>query len=264
MKINIINLSNIPWIISKEELNLWLSYIKSIGFFIDEYNINNIDYNINLFNSLLKKNSNEIILFSSWWFNAINNIYSIEKFIWKWKKIILWFSDTLHIQTKFFNNSNVYNIYGITLRNIFDLDQIEKDLLLNFIHKQVFITALRIESEKYNSINGIIYWWQLMIFITVIDIYWIKINTWDILYLEFHWMEDYLIEYYLNVLKIKWIYNKISWIILEDKISNYDKDKLIIYFNNNWVNNIYSLNWVSFIPFYKNITINKWELILNQ
>ena len=263
MKISIINISDYPAIISTEEENKWLSFLNINNFSVCKSNLDIQLSNITDLNLLLKSDFYELILFSSGWFNAINNTNLINKQIGNWKKIIIWFSDTLHIQAIFYNDNNVYNIYGITLRNIYELNKIEKEVLINFIEKQVFQTYLIEDFSKQAIILGRLHWWHLMILLTVIDLYWIEIFEWDILYLEFHWIEEYFIYYYLDVLKNKWIFNKIWWIILDKEIDNINKLKLIKYFCDNWINNIYSLWKISFLPFYKNVIIENWKLILN-
>ena len=264
MKLNIINISDFPAIISLDEKNKWLFFLKK----------NNIDYdisfewdkewNIDEINSLLENNIEEAILFSSWWFDTINNIDIIWKNIGKAKKVLIWFSDTLHLQAKFYNIYNIFNIYGLTLSNICELNNKNKEVLFNLVKNQNF--EIELHNEVINDVNiyGRLHWGHLMIFINILDIYWIKIIDWDILYLEFHWMEDYFIKYYLDILKNKWVFNKISWIILDREIDNYDKEELLKYFSKNWVNNIYSLNDVNFLPFYKNINIINWKLTLDK
>ncbi len=260
--INIINISDFPAMISDEELNRWLDFLKENKYNIKELSLNKKEKALSILNALLMSNNDEIILFSSWWFDAINNINLVGNNIWNWKKFLIGFSDTLHIQSKFYNYNNIYIVYGITLRNIFHLSNDSKNTLFNFIDKQTFNITLESNLVHNNILTGTLYWWHLMIFINILDIYWIEVLNWDILYLEFHGMEDYFISYYLNVLKVKWVFQKISGVILDKKLDNFDKNKLVRYFSDNGINNIYSLDNIDFLPFYKKITIDWWNIIM--
>jgi len=262
ININIINVSDFPAIISSYEINTWKDFLIANNFQIENYSLNEKEESFEVFNSVLKSNEDEVILFSSWWFDTVNNIDLVIQNPWKWNKILVGFSDTLHIQSKFYNNNNFYILYGITLRNVFELNNYSKRILFNFIENQTFNINIQENIIKNNEIIWRLHWWHLMIFINIIDIYWIEILNWDILYLEFHWMEDYFIKYYLDILKIKWVFKKLSWIILDKDIDNYNKNELIDYLSNNWVPNIYSLDKIDFLPFYKNVTIKKWNLIM--
>lgn len=260
MKINIVNISDFPAQISFDEKKKWLFFINDNDIFISD-NINS-DKNTNIkeINKLLESDDNKSILFSSWWFDTINNVNQIWNNIWIWNKILIWFSDTLHLQAKFFNKDNVFNIYGITLRNIFELNNYNKNLLFEFLNNQKFTINLLCYETKNNNISGRLHWWHLMIFITILDIYLLEVIEDDIIYLEFHWMEEYFIKYYLDILKYKWVFNKISWIILDEKIDNIEIEYLLSYFSQNWVENIYALSETHFLPFYKSVNIKEWQL----
>ncbi len=259
MNISIINISDFPAIISDyEELN-WINYLKVQWFMVNDYDLSTEMQNIEKLNSLLLNDNTEIVLFSSWWFNAINNINKIVSDAWKNNKVLIWFSDTLHIQWKFHDYENIYCIYWFTLRNIFELTDIETNMLLNFIKNKDYNTLLKVHKSWNNIISWKIYWWHLMIFINLLSIYKIDNLEWCILFLEFHWMEDYFIYYYLDFLKINNIFSKISWIILD-----VEDIKLIEYFKNNNVLNIYSLWKIRYLPIFKEVIINKWNLMMQK
>ncbi len=255
MKINIINISDFPAKIYLEEIEKAEYFFKENNIITEKYNFINKKVNLKKLKSVLESSGNEVILFSSWWIDAINNMKSIWNNIWTWIKVLLWFSDTLHIQGIFHNYKNIFNIYWVTFRNIFELSKTEKTMLFDFIEHQKYSTKLKIHSLKNDNIAGKIYGWDIIIFINLLSLI-TEINLkGSILFLEFHSVEESCIYYYLDFLKVKWIFSIISWIILDK-----DNPKIISYLQKNDIENIYSLSNISFIPLYKKVEIKKWIL----
>ena len=260
MDISILNLSDIPAKISDKDYESGIKKLKEMWYNIHDYLSSNesADKNISTFNTILSDDENSCILFSSWWTSAINYINKINTDNIKWTNILLGFSDILHILSRFDKIENVFCLYGLTLRNVWDLSLNEKKNLNSFIMNQ------QLEFE----INQIVWWdefhWKIfgghaLIFSQIFEYFDFQLEG-SLLFLEFHGMEEYLIEYILDVLNWKWVFTKIKWVILNQWEMSWIIEKLRALD----VNNIYSLKDVSLIPLYKDITISWWKLLMGN
>jgi|GEM_PF-2708411 len=96
-----------------------------------------------------------------------------------------------------------------------------------------------------------------MVFFTTLGIYDITLDR-DILYLEFHGMPEYLVYYYLDILKARGLFRKVSSIIIDKNPGdNIDKKRLMDYLYRLEKMNIYMTKNASFFPFYKTVNIKK-------
>ena len=257
MDISILNLSDIPAKISDQEHESGIKELKEMWYNIHDYLSSNesADKNISTFNNILSNDADSCILFSSWWTSAINYINKINTDNIKWTNILLGFSDILHILSRFDKIENVFCLYGPTLRNVWDLSLNEKKNLNSFIMNQC------LEFE----INQIVWWdelrWKIfgghaLIFSQIFEYFDFQIEG-SLLFWEFHGMEEYLVNYVLDVLNLKWVFLKIKWVILDSWVDSWIIERL----RSLNIHNIYSLKDVSLIPLYKDITIS-WEKLL--
>lgn len=264
MKIYIINISSSPAHISSLELQQGISFLENNWFEVCTYDLNSRDYNIDTLNQVMSSEGDSIILFSSGWFDAINNMKYITETSKSWKKTLLWFSDTLHIQSKYHNVGNVLNVYGITLRNIFLLTEEQKIVFFKLIYSECFYAKLT-EEKMHSSlrIKWRLFGWHIMIFVTTLEAYSISLNSEDILYLEFHDLSEHLIYYYIDVLNMKGILKNISGVIIDQNSNlSINKKSLVDYLYELAEINIYSCENIGFFPLYKTVIIEKWNLTL--
>lgn len=260
MDISILNLSDIPAKISNQEYETGIIELKEMWYSICDYLTENedIDKNISTFNKILSSNGNSCILFSSWWSSAINYINKINADNIKWTNTLLGFSDILHIFSVFNKVENVFCLYGSTLRNIWDLTINEKKSLNSFIMNQ----QLEFEINQivwWDKFHWKIFWWHALIFSQIFEYFDFQIEG-NLLFLEFHGMEEYLIKYILDVLNLKWVFSKIKWVILNQWVEPWIIEKL----KSLNVHSIYLLNDVSLIPLYKDVTISWWNFLMEN
>lgn len=260
MNISILNLSDIPAKISDQEYEIGVEELRKMWYTIRGYlSVNeDIDRNVSTLNNILSNDEDSCILFSSWWNSAINYIKKISTNDIKRTNILLWFSDILHIFSIFNKVKNVFCLYGATLRNIGDLSVNEKKNLSSFISNQ----------ELEFGIKQIVWWdkyhWKIfgghaLIFSQLFEYFNFEME-WELLFLEFHGMEEYLIKYILDVLNLKWVFSKIKWVILNQWIEPWIIEKL----KSLDIHSIYLLNDVSLIPLYKDVTISWWKLLMKN
>ena len=213
MKIHILNLSNTPAYIQEDEINKWLNFIKQHWFEYKFYEDTLYDSNkwIEIFNEIIESDQESIILFTSWWFDSVNKLKYLTRNVWNWNKYLLWFSDLLHIQYKYIAYDNVFNIYWITLRNIFELKKKEINALFNFYKYWKFDLSEFLDENLYNweKLIG----WHIMIFSLFYDHFELPLDNMS-LFLEAHWLESYYINYLFDVLKYKWVLDRINSIVL--------------------------------------------------
>ena len=260
MDISILNLSDIPAKISNQEYETGIEELREMWYSIRDYLSENedIDRNVSTFNNILSSDENSCILFSSWWNSAINYIKKINTNDIKWTNILLWFSDILHIFSVFDKVENVFCLYGPTLRNIWDLSINEKKNLNSFISNQ----ALEFEIQQvmwWDEYHCKIFGGHALIFSQLFEYFNFEME-WGLLFLEFHWMEEYLIKYILNVLNLKWVFSKIKWVILNQWVEPWIIENL----KSLDMHSIYLLNDVSLIPLYKDVTISWWKLLMGN
>ena len=262
MKVYIINISDSPASISLEETKKGESFLQDNKYIYENKSTLARKESITLFNDILKSWEKEIILFSSWGTQSINNTYSLGNEIW-YEKIIIWFSDTLHIQAKYHDSESILNIYWITLRNIFLLVGDNLKLFQSYINDKEYKISLHVEYEKEKQISWRIYGGHLMIFVTTLLMYNAYPKNGDILYLEFHGIPSNFIYYYLNILKNKWVFDLCSWVICDIGFdADIDRDTIIKYMWEIKGINIYIADSIPFIPLYQKMNIQKWLLTL--
>ncbi len=264
MKVHIINISDFPAHISTEEQEKWEQFLQENNYMYENHIALSSKKSTTLFHELLSSQNTEMILFSSGWFHAINQVSRWLDRVWS-EKIIIWFSDTLHIQAKYSQYDNVFNVYGLTMRNIFLLWEKHKNLLHSCIYQKKYIYQLIPLKEYKNSISGKVFWGHIMIFVTTLLLYNIYPKKGDILYLEFHGMEEYLISYYLDILKNLWVFKLCSGIIFDLGFNiSFEREAVEKYTIDIPDTNIYIVYQIAFIPLYKKMNIDTWYLILQN
>jgi hypothetical protein len=249
MNIDIINLSDVPAKFSQEELELGERIISSLWFTPKIHKDTFLDNGLKVFNSFMDKQEESIILFSSWWIESVNNIQWLNIFKPSQRKILLWFSDLLHIQSAFHNYESVESLYGITLRNIWELNQDEYGQLKEFLLNRRL--SLSIEHiSKSIDFSWKIFGGHLLIFSQIYEYFHFDLHN-SLLYLEFHGMEEYMIDYIIDVLKLKNIFFDIYWVILEEDIN----ENIIYKLQNAGSKHIYKLKGFSYLLLFQQIHI---------
>ncbi len=259
MDISILNLSDIPAKISTQEYETGVRKLKKMWYTVHDYLFDKKDANnISVFNNILSNNENACILFSSGGTCAINYIKTVNTTDIKGIKTLVWYSDILHILSNYDKTDNVFCLYGLTLRSICELSEREMKKLNSFIlNHQLESEIQQIVWQKDYSWK--IFGWHALIFSQIFEYFHFQLK-WSLLFLEFHGMEWYLIEYIIDVLALKWVLSIINWIILEKWIDS----RIIEKFKSFNISNIYLLMDISFIPLYKNVTISWWKLLMKD
>jgi muramoyltetrapeptide carboxypeptidase LdcA involved in peptidoglycan recycling len=99
---------------------------------------------------------------------------------------------------------------------------------------------------------------HLLIFSQIYEYFQFNIHN-TLLYLEFHWMEEYMIEYIINILALKNIFSQITWIIFEENIDI----NIIHKFQKIWIKNVYKLKWFSYLPLFQEVII-EWNSLIYE
>lgn len=258
MKINVINISDVDAKISQEEIIKWVNMLQSIWYDTIVHNQTFTKTSMQIFNKILQENSESILLFSSGWTAAINNMsWAIASNEVQFRKIMIWYSDTLHIQYKYAQNPLVNNLYGFTLRNIDTLSNKEKKQIINFIK----YNKLNLKIKKIigsDNVSWKIFWWYGMIFSYIYDYYNCSLEN-NLIYLEFHWLEQYLISYIIDVMHLKGMFKNIAGVILDEIYDPIVVEKLKWW----WVLNIYTLQGYRFLPLFLHVNI-QWTNLIYQ
>lgn len=259
MDLYILNLSDQKAKISEKEKIEWLRYLewKWVSPIFFEDSLSKIEKNLNIFNTLALNNKNNSILVTSWWYESINYYNSLNATV-TWSLNFIWFSDLLHLMYRYHDYSNVLCIYGLTLRNISELSEIEWKKLIWLIESQKFEEKLEIVSHKSNW-DWLVYGWFILIFLNMILFQ--KIEVKDVyLYLEFHWLDERFAIYYIDFLNIVWLFRSNKWVILNFTWYAFEKSVLTEHILQ-FTNNVY-ISHSKFIPLFHKVTITKWNLIL--
>lgn len=260
MDLNILNLSDKKAKISKREVIKWLKFLESkwVNTIFTENQLIDIEKNLSKFNTLAKSDIHKTILVTSWWIESINYFNSLDDKI-NWCLILIWFSDVLHLMYKYYLNDNVMNIYWLTLRNVFELNNKDWNQLTKLINSNEYKLKLNTIQHDYND-SWFVYGWHILIFLNMILSQKIKVKD-SYLYLEFHWLDENFAKYYIDLLNFNWLFNLNKWVILNFHWYNLNKNIIINYLLP-LAKNIYHTN-TKFFPLFKEIKIEKWNLMLN-
>jgi hypothetical protein len=256
---HILNLSDNQAKISDFEKNTWLQYLKSkeVDYIFSEENLVEITRNLDAFNKLAGNGLRNTILATSWWFESINYFNSLDAKITGWLNF-LWFSDLLHLMYRYYDCINVLCIYGLTLRNISELSEKEWGQLTVLLESGKFTEKLDIVGNINNG-DGRVHGWHILIFINMILLQKIEIKD-CYLYLEFHWLDERLIIYYIDFLNTLWLFQKNKWIIISFVWCSLEEGiitgRILRYTNNLYISRS------AFFPLFKQITITQWNLML--
>ncbi len=252
-KIHVLNLSDIKAKISDTEIDQWLSAIKDMWYDPILYKETLLESWINVFEQIMKDDWESIILFTS---GGVSAIQYVEKLMIKQKiknrKILIWYSDLQHIQSIFANYPLVDVWYWVTMRNIGDLTIDEKNSLTNFIEKDTTSIKIKIISWLY-KLHWKIFGGHISIFLNTYDIFKFNLKN-SILYFDFHGIDLDMILYLLDIIKIKWIFKKVKWVVLDKEIN----DNIINKIKSCWITNIYMLEKEQWLPLFKYVYI-EWE-----
>ncbi len=258
--IKILNLSDFPSKINKQEIQDWIKKILDMWFSVRKKTfLKNIRENIQVFNKSMISWKNEIILFSSWWNTTITNLKNIEKKSDWAEKILIWYSDILHLFYYLSDFENIKKIYWITLRNLELIDN------LNFSwRKKIWFNIIKKSLDKNIEKTKII-WWHPMIFLNMLynqkKIYSDNFS----LYLDFHWMDWKNVEYYLYTLNYLGFFEELCQIVFFTKeiMLNENKNIIFTYLEKIWKNYVVVDNLRVPLFEYFSVVENKVFYLLN-